>query len=136
MCPAIENLFGSCYDVNAWATGRKGQPLKLQLVSKKEIRLAGSIPGSARQRHWLDTAARRLGLKYRLIPDTGKPTGYEKNIESTRRQARQQAGVPGHQTGSFVLRALASGMRRVSVSGLRVVLAISGNLSENGIYRE
>jgi len=32
---------------------------------------------------------------------TGKPTGYEKSIEHTRRQARQQAGVPEHQAGSF-----------------------------------
>jgi hypothetical protein len=29
--------------------------------------------------------------------ETGKPTGYEKNIDYTRRQASQQAGVAGHQ---------------------------------------
>ena len=37
------------------------------------------------------TAARRLDLNPRLILDTGKPTGYEKNIEDTRRRAHEQS---------------------------------------------
>ncbi len=32
----------------------------------------------------------------------GKPTGYEKNLESTPRQAFQQVGVQGYQAGSLV----------------------------------
>jgi hypothetical protein len=48
---------------------RQGQRLKLQLVQK-------------RRSGWLATK---------------RPTGYKKDIDYTRRQAREQSGVPGHQ---------------------------------------
>lgn len=35
--------------------------------------------------------------------DGGKPTGYEKNVGYTPRQARQQVRRAGHQAGSYVL---------------------------------
>jgi hypothetical protein len=71
---------------------------KPQLVSrKKEVSLADLIHNSARR--------------------SGKPTGYEKNIEQTRRQAPQQAAVPAAARWRIPAAALASGVRRVSVSG-------------------
>ena len=38
--------------------------------------------------------------KERAHTPMGKPTGYEKNLESTPRQVFQQAGVAGHKADS------------------------------------
>src|SRR5712692_3308615 len=69
-----------------------GQRLKLQLVSKRK----------------------------RLILQSEKQTGYEKNLESTPRQVFQQAGVPWHKADSVGRPAVASGLRRFQTSGCAV----------------
>ena len=48
---------------------------------------------------------------------SGRPTGYEKNIEHTRCRAPQQATVPGASRWRISAAAVASGVRRVLVSG-------------------
>jgi hypothetical protein len=52
---------------------------------------------------------------------SGKPTGYEKTIEHTRRQGPQSSCGRRQRAGALLLRAVASGVRRASVSGLRVI---------------
>jgi hypothetical protein len=66
---------------------------------KMEISVVGSIHHRARSAPAVECIPQLGGpaLKQRLILDTGKPTGYELNIEYSHRQARQQAGVPVHQ---------------------------------------
>jgi hypothetical protein len=84
---------------------------------RKRLRPGGR--GRRRNRNWFQQKGSQFGGSHsqqgRALQR--KPTGYEKNIEHKRCQAPQQAAVPAASRWCIPAAAVASGVRRVFVSG-------------------